>query len=217
MENKIDKGFIKVKRNILEWEWYQDGNTTRLMIHLMLKANFTVKSWQGHVINRGELITSVGNLSNELKTSESIIRTCLKKLVKTNYISTKSTNKFTKIKLNKSIIYDEIDEVNNKQNSIALTNQSQSINKPVTTTNKEKNEIEIKERKEIFRTEIFQFQNKYTIEVLNNFFNYWTEENKQTGRLKFEAEKYWNAETRLSNWKEFNSNKNPSKPLYTNR
>ena len=203
MEKHIDKGFIKLKRNILEWEWYQDGNTTRLMIHLMIKVNFITKSWQGHVINSGELITSINNLSRELQLSDSIIRTCLKKLKKTNYIKTQSTSKFTKITILNSIIYEGLVNANVHQKQQQSANQSQINNKPLTTTKKEKNEIELKERKVVFKKEIFQFQNKYSIVVLTNFFNYWTEENKQTGRLKFEDEKYLNVETRLKNWKQF--------------
>ena len=80
METNIDKGFIKLKRNILEWEWYQDANTTRLMIHLLLKSNFKTKSWQGNVIYPGELITSLESLSTELNLSVGMIRNSLKKL-----------------------------------------------------------------------------------------------------------------------------------------
>ena len=117
MENTIDKGFIKLKRNMLEWEWYQDSNTTRLMIHLLLKSNFKTKNWQGHTINPGELITSIKNLSKELRLSENIIRTALKKLKATGYINTQSTNKNTKVKILKSDIYDELNISDNTQNN----------------------------------------------------------------------------------------------------
>jgi hypothetical protein len=32
-------GWIKIHRSILEWEWYEDTNTFRLFMHLILKAN----------------------------------------------------------------------------------------------------------------------------------------------------------------------------------
>lgn len=51
MREQRDIGFVKLKRNFLEWEWYQDNNTSRVMIHLILKSNYTVKQWQGNTIN----------------------------------------------------------------------------------------------------------------------------------------------------------------------
>ena len=56
-------------------------------------------------------------------------------------------------------------------------------------------------------------------EKLESFFNYWSEECKQTGRLKFEDEKFWNLETRISNWKVFSSSLNKKEPnnFYLNR
>ena len=217
MEDLIDKGFIKLKRNILDWEWYQDNNTFRVMIHLLLKCNYTTKNWQGHIIYPGELITSTKNLSKELDLSENIIRTALKKLKMTNYIITQSTNKFTKITIVQSDIYDKIPISSNQPIEVPNTNKKQPINKPVTTTNKVNKEIESIKRKEMFKKQIFQFQNQYSNETLNNFYNYWTEENKQTGRLKFEEETFWNLETRLSSWKNYNSTSKNQKKIYTNR
>lgn len=217
MVEQIDKGFVKLKRAYLEWEWYQDGNTFRLMIHLLLKSNYTTKKWEGITIYPSEQITSINKLSIELKLSEAVIRNCLKKLIKTGYITTKSTNKFTKITVLKSTIYDEINSVQNEQKHTKKTNETQTTNNQSTTTNKVNKEIDIKERIEVFQKEIFQFKNKFSIETLNSFFKYWTEENRQTGRMKFEDEKFWNTETRLSNWKSFGVNKSEKNQIFKNR
>jgi DNA-binding transcriptional MocR family regulator len=219
MENNINKGFIKLQREILEWEWYHDNNTFRLMIHLLLKSNYMLKKWQGNTINPGELITSIGNLSKELKLSENVIRTSLKKLKKTDYIHSQSTNKFTKIILLNSVIYEGLTNTNNNQKPDQKTNQTQSNHTPLTTTKKVKKEKEIIESKEVFKTKIFQLQKKFSLEILNSFYNYWTEENEQTGRLKFENEEYFNFETRLSNWKQFPTTKSKKEPnnFYLNR
>ena len=117
MEEQIDKGFIKLKRAFMDWEWYQDGNTSRLMIHLLLKSNFKTKNWQGYVISPGELITSLDNLSNELNISIGMIRNSLKKLKNGKYIAIKTTNRFTMIRILKSDIYDEFNYTINKQKS----------------------------------------------------------------------------------------------------
>lgn len=218
MEHNTDKGFVKLKRNILEWEWYQDNHTARLMIHILLKSNYMTKNWQGITVRPGELITSIKNLSNELCLTENIIRTALSKLRKTGYISKQSTNKYTKIKLLKSDIYDELNFTINEQKHMPTLNKSHSDNKPITTTNKVNKEKEIIERKEVFKKEVFLFQNQFLQETLNNFYNYWTEENRQTGRLKFEDEKYWNLESRLHNWKSFKTKTQEKKrPINLNR
>jgi hypothetical protein len=207
MQEQRDIGFVKLKRNLLEWEWYQDSNTCRVMIHLLLKSNYTVKQWQGNTINPGELITSIGNLSKELRLSENEIRTCLKKLKKTNYIATQGTNKFTKIKIIKSSIYDEIPFANNEQNHNPLTNQLNSSHNQITTTNKVKKEEENKEGIELFKNQVFKFSNTYSQEHLNGFYNYWNTLNKQTGRRKFEENNYWNLENRLKIWQVLNPKK----------
>ena len=53
----MDGGFIKIDRGILDWEWYSDINTTRLFIHLILKANWKDGRFQGQEIKRGSFVT----------------------------------------------------------------------------------------------------------------------------------------------------------------
>ena len=207
MLEQRDIGFIKLKRTILEWEWYQDNNTFRVMIHLLLKSNYTVKQWQGNTVHPGELITSIGNLGKELDLSENVVRTCLKKLKKTNYIITQGTNKFTIIKITKSSIYDEITLSNNKQIDDLTTNKAYSSDKQITTTNKVKKVEENKESIENFKSQVFQFSNLYSLEHLNGFYDYWSSLNNETGRRRFEENNYWNIEDRLKNWKVLNSKK----------
>lgn len=207
MKEQRDTGFLKLKRTILEWEWYQDNNTFRVMIHLLLKSNYTVKQWQGNTINPGELITSIGNLSKELCLTENVIRTCLSKLKKTNYITTQGTNKFTMVKINKSTIYDGTIIANNTQVDDLLTQKSQANHKQITTTNKVKKEEDNKESIENFKNQIFQFSSLYSQEHLNGFYEYYDTINKQTGRRKFEENNYWNLEDRLKNWKVLTSKK----------
>ena len=90
-----DSGWIKIHRNMLDWEWYLDSNIVRLFIHLLLKANWEDKKWCGILIKRGSFVTSHGSLSEETKLSIQQIRTCLSKLKLTDEILIKSTNKHT--------------------------------------------------------------------------------------------------------------------------
>ena len=36
----LNEGFILLHRSMLRWEWYGDGNTARLFIHLLLTVNY---------------------------------------------------------------------------------------------------------------------------------------------------------------------------------
>lgn len=101
----MDSGFITLHRKITEWEWYTDGNTMRLFIHLLLKANHEDKKWRGVDVKRGQLITGRKALAKELKLSEQQIRTSMNKLKSTNEITIKPTNKFTVVTLVNYSVY----------------------------------------------------------------------------------------------------------------
>ena len=199
-----EKGFIQLPKTVLDWEWYGDSNVTRLFIHILLKANFKPKKWNGIKVGTGELITSLDKLKIELNLSLQNIRTALRKLKQSGYILTKPTNKYTHIKLLESEVYSAIKELN-KQANKKHTPRQHSNNSQLTTTNKEKKEKELKERKEIFKNKIFEFKNQFSNENLIRFFNYWSEECKQTGRMKFEDQSHWNLRSRLENWTDFSN------------
>lgn len=93
------KGWIKLHRSMLDWEWYEDVSTTRVFIHLLLTANHKDKKWKGTVIKRGQLVTSIRHLAEETKLSSPTVQRCLKKLEKTGEIKRKSTSKYTLIEV----------------------------------------------------------------------------------------------------------------------
>jgi hypothetical protein len=68
-------GFIKLHRQLLDWEWYSDNNTFRVFIHCLLKANYKDKNWKGIQIKRGQFVTSTSKLSTELGLSININQT----------------------------------------------------------------------------------------------------------------------------------------------
>lgn len=208
LKNIDDKGFVKLPKQILEWEWYTDPNIYRVYTHLLLKANYKENNWRGIEIKIGEFVTSLDKLHAELEISIQTIRTALKKLEKTGYIERKPTNQFTLIKLLDSDVFTKEFFISNKPRSNPKTNSQHSSNNQVTTTNNNKKEKTFKEKIDVFKAKLYEYKNIYSNEVLNSFFNYWTEENKQTGRPRFEDEKFWNLKTRLSNWKTFDKTEN---------
>ena len=91
------EGYIKLYRQVMKWEWYDDANTFRLFIHLLLKANYEDAQWRGLAIKRGQLFTSIGHLSHELKISDKAIRIALDKLIKTKEVASEGASNGTMI------------------------------------------------------------------------------------------------------------------------
>jgi len=130
----MNRGFIVLYRKMTDWEWYGDTNVKVLFLHLLLTANWETKKWRGKLVQRGELITSIGHLSEQLSTVDKFspmqVRTALNKLKVTNEITIKTTNRFTVITINNYDTYQDINKPSNKR----ITNKQQTDNKRITTT-----------------------------------------------------------------------------------
>ena len=81
------KGFIKLFRKMLDWEWYTDVNTTKIFIHCLLRANHATGRWMGIEIEPGQFVTSLPKLAEENGMSVQQVRTALKHLMKTGDLS----------------------------------------------------------------------------------------------------------------------------------
>jgi len=149
--------YIKLDRHILEWGWYQDANTTRLFIHLLLKANIKDKEWMGNKIQRGDLATSYSNLAKELDMSIQNVRTALEHLKLTSEVTIKSHNKYTIITISN---YDKY-QCDNTQANKQVTNNQQTTNKQLTTTKEYKEYKNDKNVKNNNTSEFDLFWNEY--------------------------------------------------------
>jgi hypothetical protein len=120
-------GWIKIHRQILEWEWYSDKNAFRLFIHLLLKANHKEKKYKGIELGVGSVVTSRDILAIEIGISVQQIRTSLEKLILTNEITIKTSPKGSVIQVVNYSKYQIIEnEVTKEQ---PATNQQLTINK----------------------------------------------------------------------------------------
>lgn len=75
------------------------------------------------------------------------------------------------------------------------------------TETKKEISLSISERKEAFKNELEQYREKYDANMLNDFFQYWTQPNKSKTKMQFEAEKFWDLKARLDAWKNRKFNK----------
>jgi len=128
--------WIKLHRQIIEWEWYSDNNCFRVFVHLLLKANYKEKRYKGIELKVGSVITSRDILARETGLSSQQIRTTLTKLISTNEITSETSSKGTIIQI-----------VNYEKYQVAtseITTEQPTSNQRVTTNkkdNKEKKEI----------------------------------------------------------------------------
>ncbi len=139
-------GFIKIHRKILKWEWYADVNVVKLFLHCLILANHKPKNWRGFTIERGEFISSLGNLAKGCGLTVQQIRTAMNKLKSTNEVTSKATNKFTMITVTNYATYHVNEKESNKQDNKRVTNEQQTSNKQVTTTKNVKNVKNVKNK-----------------------------------------------------------------------
>ena len=91
----MDRGWIKIYRSLLDWEWFDDAETVKLFIYILLSANYEDKKWRGMVVERGQYVTSLGSLSEILRLSVKRVRIRLERLTKSGAITTSGANRFT--------------------------------------------------------------------------------------------------------------------------
>jgi len=129
-------GWIKLHRQLMEWEWYQDSNMVHLYLHMLLKANREPKKWKGVIVESGQFISSRDSLSVATGISVQTIRTCIARLQESGLLTIKTTNKYTLFTLIKwgSVVNGESDT--NQQANQQLTSNQPAINQQLTTNKK---------------------------------------------------------------------------------
>jgi hypothetical protein len=170
----LSTGWIKLHRQLLEWEWYDDTNTKCLFLHCLLRANHSDTEWRGHNIKRGQFLTSVDTLTRETGLSVSQIRTSLKKLISTNEIASKSQARSTVITV---LGYDSHQD-NDKPVDKLMTMKSQADDNEIATDKNERMK-ECKNDKKVTR----RFTPPTDIETVSYFV--------EKGSNNIEAEKFW--------------------------
>lgn len=65
---------------------------------------------------------------------------------------------------------------------------------------KERHSLSFDERKAAFQKSIEPYKGKYSSEMLNEFFPYWTEPTPNGKKMRFELEKTWEVGRRLATW-----------------
>ena len=92
-------GKIFVDRSILDWRWYKDANTFRVFMHLLLNANYAPSDFENIRLERGDVLTTYGKLSEQLGLTVKQVRTALEHLKGTGETAGKTYAKYQVISI----------------------------------------------------------------------------------------------------------------------
>ena len=172
-------GWIKLHRQILEWEWYSDNNCFRLFLHLLLKANHKEKRFKGIELKVGSIVTSRDLLARETGLSSQQIRTALNKLISTNEITSETSSQGTILQI---VSYEKYQVSTNE-----ITNEQPTSNQRVT-TNKNVNK-----------------EKKFIIPTFNDVLEYCMQNNLEVDGVKFinfyESKGWMVGKNKMKDWK----------------
>ena len=173
------QGWIKLHRQILEWEWYSDNNCFRLFLHLLLKANHKEKRFKGIELKVGSIVTSRDLLARETGLSSQQIRTALTKLISTNEITSVTSSQGTIIQI---VSYEKY-----QVSTSEITNEQPTSNQQSTTNNNVKNE------------------KKFIIPTFNDVLEYCMQNNLDVDGYKFinfyESKGWMVGKNKMKDWK----------------
>lgn len=104
----VGKGFTLLHRKIMDTPFYKDPEASHLWVHLLLRANYEptmVSTDLGDVFcDRGEFLTGRNSLAMETGLTADRVKALLRKFTNLGMITTKSTNRFSVLRVVK---YDE--------------------------------------------------------------------------------------------------------------
>lgn len=170
------QGWVRLHRQFLEWEWFDDANVFRLFIYCLLKANHNDNKYRGQVVKRGTFLTSLELLSKDTGLSVRSVRTSLNKLESTGELTSKRNAKGTIIQVVKYDCY--------QLATSETTNERQASDKQVTTNKndkKEKNEKNIPTFLD-FKSYALSKQPDVSLEALKYKYDAWVENGWKNGK-----------------------------------
>jgi len=148
----VNEGYVKLYRQITEWQWFDDPNTLKLFLFCLVKANYQPSIWKGVEIPIGSFVTSSEKLADSLLLGRQQVRRALGNLQTTSEITIKTTNKYIVINVANWAKY-QIDVSEFNQQELLPETKNSTIKQPSnnhqTTTVKEIKELKEGKNKEL--------------------------------------------------------------------
>lgn len=98
-------GYVKLWRSTLDWEWFDDANTLKVWLYILLSANWKEGKFKGDKVPIGSLIRSLERIACDTGLSKSQVRTAITHLKNTGEITTKIARKNLLITIGNWSIY----------------------------------------------------------------------------------------------------------------
>lgn len=95
MANRKAGSFIKIDRNIINWQWFKKPNHLIVWIYILVNANYQDGFFQGVEVKRGELAISYKNLAKNTGLSVQNVRTVIEHLISTGELTRRGHHDFT--------------------------------------------------------------------------------------------------------------------------
>lgn len=197
-------GYIKIHRELADWEWYHDDRCVRLFVHILIKANWTVGRYMGRDILPGQLVTSTSKLAEQLGWSRSAITRTLDKLKKSGELDSFSdSNRTTVTIVNWAKWQDDDGKPERKSKRNRNASDTPTGTRPDTIEEENKGRS-IEERRADFiakcREVVTAKPDTLPPSERQAFADYWTEQGKG-GKMRFEAQDYFDHAARMRTWK----------------
>lgn len=93
----MESGWIKLHRQLLDWEWIDDPMMLAFWVHLLLEVNTKDEKWRGRRIKRGQTLTSIRNLADDFNMAPNTVRRILRDLETSGEIKVESDKNGTLI------------------------------------------------------------------------------------------------------------------------
>lgn len=173
--------WIKLHKTLKDWEWYDDHNATRLLIHLLISVNYEDKEWKGQTIKAGTFVTSWENLAKEIGLSVKQTRVAMDKLERSKEVARHATNKWQAISLLK---WEKL--------QVECSKEGKQTGKQRATTKEYKEIKNIFKRPTIAEIEAFCLENKLQLDA-QSFVDYYDSNGWKVGKNSM---KDWKATVR---------------------
>lgn len=142
----LEKGFIKIQRDLTSWRWYKNANTARLFFHLMITANYESRDFEDLEVKRGQRVITYAGLADELGLTVQAVRTAVDHLKSTGDLTISSHRKLRVATLNN---YDRYQQGNSSSTDDQQAADSSSTGKQHPNNNNERKKKKDKESKNV--------------------------------------------------------------------
>lgn len=212
------KGWISLHRKITDHWLYQEKRVFskfEAWIDILLEVNHAEAKLLIQntlfVIKKGQSINSLETWSKRWNWNKSMTRRFLKTLEQDEMVKLRNEYKTTRLTVCKFEDYQDkrnADETELKRNRNASETQATPNNNDNKNNNDNNdNNKSIKERKSDFYKVLSPYSISYSVKMVNDFFEYWSEHGDKDKKMRFEKEKSWSLEARLKRWSEKSWNK----------